>query len=94
MARKAEEAAGFLRLLANRHRLMILCSLLERECSVGELAERLAVPQPTVSQHLFKLRAEGLVSTRRQGTTIHYSLAQDSVRAVIDVLYREFCAPR
>jgi ArsR family transcriptional regulator len=91
MAASAEQAAQFLRTLASKHRLMILCALAEGESSVGALAERLAIAQPNVSQHLFKLKAEGLVAARREAQTIHYRLASDEVRPIIEQLYAMFC---
>jgi len=92
MARKAADAAQFLRSLANPHRLGILCQLAEGEKSVGELTDAGTLAQPNVSQHLARLRAEGLVGTRREGTTIYYSLAAGEVKDIIDILYRRFCA--
>ena len=68
-------AEEMLKALANRHRLMILCQLIDRERSVGELAEFLALRDSTVSQHLALLRKDGLVSPRREGQTIWYTLA-------------------
>jgi DNA-binding transcriptional ArsR family regulator len=93
LAEHAGQAEAFLKTLANRHRLMLLCSLLEGEASVGELAQSLDLSQPNVSQHLAKMRALGLVETRRHGTTIHYRIADDGVAPIVDVLYRKFCAP-
>ena len=74
---RAAEAEAFLRSLASRHRLMILCSLLEGEMQVGELVRRLGQSQSNVSQHLAKLREEGLVATRREGIAIYYRIASD-----------------
>ena len=91
MEPRAEQAAAFLRSMANKHRLMILCALIDHEHSAGELAERIGLRQPNTSQHLFKLRAEGLVETRRDAQTIYYSLASDDVRRIIDCLYQRFC---
>jgi DNA-binding transcriptional ArsR family regulator len=91
MAARAEQAAQFLRTLASPHRLMILCALAEGELSVGVLAERVGIAQPNVSQHLFKLKAEGLVAARRDAQTIHYRLASDDVRPIIAHLYAMFC---
>ncbi len=91
MEPRAEQAAAFLRSMANKHRLMILCALSEREHSAGELAERIGLRQPNTSQHLFKLRAEGLVDTRRDAQTIYYRLASEDVRRIIDCLYQRFC---
>ncbi|WP_434622550.1 ArsR/SmtB family transcription factor [Azospirillum sp. B2RO_4] len=89
---RAAEAEGFLRSIASRHRLMILCSLLEGEMQVGELVRRLGLSQSNLSQHLAKLREEGLVATRRQGTAIHYRIGSDRVRPILGDLYHLFCA--
>jgi DNA-binding transcriptional ArsR family regulator len=89
---RAAEAEAFLRSLANRHRLMILCSLVEGEMQVGELVQRLGLSQSNLSQHLAKLRDEGLVATRRTGTAIHYRIGSDRVQPILAELYRLFCA--
>ena len=91
MADNAREASDFLKALAHESRLMILCNLLEGEMSVGELEAFLSLRQSTVSQQLARLRLEGLVAARREGKTIHYSIADDKVCAVIAVLYNAFC---
>ncbi|MEO1091794.1 MAG: metalloregulator ArsR/SmtB family transcription factor [Pseudomonadota bacterium] len=93
MAEKAEEAAAFLKALTNPHRLMILCLLDGCERSVSELEELLSLRQPTLSQQLAKLRADGFVSTRRDGKFVYYRLASPEAREVIAVLYRLFCTP-
>jgi DNA-binding transcriptional ArsR family regulator len=90
----AERAAEFLKALANRHRLIVLCLLAERERTVSELEEILGIRQPTLSQQLARLRAENLVETRRDGKHIYYSLASDETRGVIELLYSMFCAPQ
>ena len=89
----ATEAEVFLRSLASRHRLMVLCSLLEGEQSAGGLGQRLGLTQSNLSRHLAMLRQEGLVATRREGTTIHYRIASERVRPILAELYRLFCAP-
>lgn len=94
MAQHAEHAAGFLKLMANPHRLMILCHLIDTELSVSELNHHLTLSQSALSQHLAVLRNAGLVSTRREQQTIYYSLASSQVRSVMGVLYEEFCVPR
>lgn len=91
---KAAEAASFLRALAHEHRLAILCSLEGGALSVGEIAAALGEPQPKISQHLMRLRAEKLVCTRRDGTTIHYEIASDTARAIAGVLKDAFCPPK
>jgi DNA-binding transcriptional ArsR family regulator len=91
MVDSAREASDFLKALAHESRLVILCDLIQGEKSVGELEELLALRQSTVSQQLARLRLEGLVTTRRDGKTIYYSIANDDVRTIIGVLYQVFC---
>lgn len=88
----AAEAEAFLRSLASRHRLMVLCSLLEGELPAGELGRRLGLTQSNLSRHLAMLREEGLVATRREGTTIYYRIASERVRPILTEIYRLFCA--
>ncbi len=90
---QAEEAAAFLRSIASKHRLTVLCRLLGGERSAGELAELLSVTNSNLSQHLTRLREEGLVTTRREGTTIYYRLVPDRVEPLLAELYRIFCVP-
>src|SRR5580658_554738 len=87
MAARAREASDLLKALAHESRLMILCDLLHGERSVGELEALLSRRQSTVSQQLARLRLEGLVSARRDGKTIYYSIASDKARSVIGALY-------
>jgi DNA-binding transcriptional ArsR family regulator len=91
MAAHAREASRFLKALAHPSRLLILGFLCEGEKSVTELERLLALRQPTVSQQLARLRSDGLVNTRRDGKTIHYSLASDDVRTLVDSVQRVFC---
>ncbi|WP_106607982.1 ArsR/SmtB family transcription factor [Shimia abyssi] len=93
MAANAASAAAFLKTLAHEGRLMILCYLASGEKSVGELESLLEIRQAAVSQMLSRLREERLVSTRRDGKTIYYSLADKKTAEVIETLYRLFCAP-
>ncbi|MBV7395780.1 metalloregulator ArsR/SmtB family transcription factor [Mameliella alba] len=92
METNAKHAAAFLKTLAHEGRLMILCHLGNGEKSVGELEDLLGIRQAAVSQMLARLREEGLVSTRRDGKTIYYSLANDNTSRVIGLLYDIFCA--
>ncbi|MCT4558206.1 MAG: metalloregulator ArsR/SmtB family transcription factor [Pelagimonas sp.] len=94
MANNAQNAAAFLKTLAHEGRLMILCHLGSGEKSVGELENLLGIRQAAVSQMLARLREEGLVVTRRDGKTIHYSLANESTSRVIGLLYDMFCADK
>src|SRR5262249_37817764 len=91
---KARRAADFLKALAHENRLMILCILSQGERSVSELEHMLSLRQPTVSQQLARLRADGLVSTRRDGKTIYYSLASEEARAVVGAVYDTFCGAK
>ncbi|MCK9913996.1 metalloregulator ArsR/SmtB family transcription factor [Microbacteriaceae bacterium K1510] len=91
MLGNAKRASDFLKALAHESRLMILCFLAEGEKSVSELEELLKLRQPTVSQQLARLRADGLVSTRREGKTIYYTLASEEARVVIGAVYEVFC---
>jgi DNA-binding transcriptional ArsR family regulator len=91
MVRKARNASDFLKALAHETRLLLLCYLAERERSVTELESILSLRQPTVSQQLARLRLDGLVRTRRDGKTIYYSLADEKLHRVINVIYDIFC---
>lgn len=89
----ADAASDLLKALANRHRLLILCQLIDGERSVGELAAFLGIRDSTVSQHLAILRRDDLVDSRRDGQTIWYSISSAPARALVEVLYRSFCTP-
>ena len=91
MVGNARRASDFLKALAHESRLMILCILAEGEKSVSEREDILSLRQPTVSQQLARLRADGLVSTRRDGKAIYYNLASDEARVVIGAIYDVFC---
>lgn len=91
---KAEEAEQFLKALANAHRLMILCELLEGEACVTQLQKAVGLSQSSLSQHLARLRQDALVKTRRESRTIYYSLADDRVKRMIALLHDIFCAVR
>lgn len=93
MAEAARNAAGLMKLLANENRLMILCQLADGEKSVGELAALIGLGQSPLSQHLARLRQDGLVTTRRDGQSIYYSLASDEAGRIIRTLYEMYCAP-
>ena len=82
----AHAAARMLKLLASEQRLLLLCRLVEGETSVGGLAEHAKLAQSAASQHLGKMRAEGLVATRREAQTIYYRLADPAAMRVLDTL--------
>src|SRR5690606_29679911 len=77
-------AAELLRVLANGRRLEVLCALREGELSVGQLLERVGLSQSALSQHLARLRADGIVATRRAGQTIFYRIADGEVLTILE----------
>lgn len=92
LERKAAEAAELLKLLANENRLLILCRLAsEGETSVGKLAGAVGLSQSALSQHLAKMREEGLLGTRREAQTIYYHIADENARRVLTLLKGMFC---
>ena len=91
MTAAADAASTLLKALANRHRLLIVCQLIEKERSVGELASLLKIRDSTVSQHLSLLRREGLVATRRDAQTIWYSVGSKPTAELARALYRIYC---
>ena len=93
LAGHARKASDILKALSHETRLLILWLLSENEKSVSELEELLALPQAAVSQQLARLRYDHLVSTRREGRTIHYSIADPDISAVVTSLYELLCSP-
>lgn len=91
MSRKAEEAAGLLRALSHGARLKVLCELVGGERSAGELVRTSGLSQSALSQHLARLRADGLVATRRDAQTIYYSVADPKARELLRLLYELYC---
>lgn len=91
MMDSAKAATDFLKALGHEGRLMILCRLVEGECSVTEMEELLSARQAAVSQQLARLRLEGLVKTRREGKVMYYSLADERVERMIRLVYDLFC---
>lgn len=92
MQEKADQAAAMLKSLAHPSRLLVLCALVDREHTAGELEQLVGLSQSAVSQHLAKLRKEGIVVTRRQSQKIFYSLSNDDVRRVLETMHTMYCA--
>lgn len=92
MRTHAGDASRLLKTLGNEKRLMLLCLLVEGERSVGELNARLDLSQSALSQHLAVLREDGLVTTRRDGQTIYYSLAEGPAQRILDTLHGIYCS--
>ena len=92
MQQGAAEAAALLRLVGNEHRLLVLCLLLEHgEMTVGALLDNVALSQSALSQHLAKMREEGLVTFRREAQTLHYRIDNPNVATLIGTLKTIFC---
>ena len=91
MRQAAGQACTLMKVLANPDRLLILCQLSQQEMCVGDLEEHLGIVQPTLSQQLTVLRNAELVSTRRDGKNIYYSLTSSPAVAVIETLYQQYC---
>ena len=92
MSSAADKASELLKSLSNRHRLLILCRLIEAEHSVGQLAAALDLRDSTVSQHLALLRKDGLVAARRDGQTMWYGIVSPPARRIVETLYDLFCS--
>lgn len=92
MQQAAAKAGGLLKVLANPDRLLLLCQMSQGEYCVRELEEMTGVRQPTLSQQLTVLREEMMVSTRREGKQIFYSIASREAMAVMKVLYELYCS--
>ena len=92
LRQSAGKATSLLKVLSNSDRLLLLCQLTEGELCVSELEAITGIGQPTLSQQLAVLREEGVVSTRREGRQIFYSIDSPSALAVMQVLYQQFCA--
>ena len=90
---RASEAAALMKTLGSEQRLLVLCNLLEQPMTVGELYQRMSLSQSALSQHLALLRGAGLVETRREAQSIHYSLPPGPVTRVMTLLQDIYCAP-
>lgn len=89
----AGKAADLLRGLSHPQRLLVLCALGDEEKSVAQLRQELDIEQVPMSQQLMRLRADRLVDSRREGTTVYYRIARPEVLTVVAALQEAFCAP-
>ena len=90
--KQVSEVAGILRALANERRLMILCKLVEwGEANVTSLAEAVGLSQSALSQHLARMRDEGLVTFRRDSQTLWYRIADPRIEQLFATLHELFC---
>lgn len=92
MAGSAARAARLLRLMGHDGRLMVMCHLAQGPMTVSDLQERVSLSQSSLSQHLGRLRAEGLVTAERDGTKMIYRLASDEARRIVELLHGIYCA--
>lgn len=92
MRQQAGQVVSLLKVIGNPDRLLLLCQMLQGEYSVGELEVMLDIQQPTLSQQLGVLRHEGIVSTRRDGKFIYYSVSHPHVQVLLETLHQLYCA--
>jgi ArsR family transcriptional regulator, virulence genes transcriptional regulator len=90
---KAEIAATLLKAISNDKRLLILCALHRGEKNVGELEKIIGLSQSALSQHLARLRRDGIVETRRDAQTVYYSLSNKDVKIILQALYDIYGCP-
>jgi DNA-binding transcriptional ArsR family regulator len=88
----AANAAQFLRAIGSEHRLMILCTLMDGSKTVTEICNAVGARQSLISQHLTRLRLDGLVKVEREGHFAHYSIDDPMVRDIVTSLHKRFCA--
>jgi DNA-binding transcriptional ArsR family regulator len=89
---RASEAARLMKLFANEHRLLVLCQLADRkEMSVNKLAEAVQLSQSALSQHLARLREDGVVTCRRESQTAYYRIADPNTAQLLRALKQIFC---
>lgn len=87
----SEKAADLMKSLSHPQRLLVMCALGGEERSVAELRDMLGIDQVPMSQQLMRLRADGLVEARREGTTVFYRITRPEVLTVVEALHRAFC---
>ena len=93
MQAHAGDASALLKAMANEQRLLVLCQLVDKELSVGELLAGIKLSQSALSQHLAILREAGLVDSRKSGQTVFYSLPTGPVHQLMHTLHDIYCGP-
>lgn len=91
MENNAEAAEQLLKSLANANRLKLLCQLVGGERSVGDIEQQVGLSQSALSQHLAKLREQGIVSCRKEGTTVYYQLVSEPALQIMKLLHGVYC---
>ena len=94
MKNAADSVVGILKSLANTDRLLILCHLAYEELNVSQIEEKTQIAQPTLSQQLMMLRKSDVVSTRRDGKQIFYSIKDDNMHSILNTLHQLYCASK
>ena len=89
-----EKFAEIFKALANKTRLQILTGVLENECNVKEIVEKLGVPQSTVSQHLSIMRNKGIIKGRREGAKMCYRVTDELVRMILILIQKKIAFPK
>lgn len=90
----AERASNFLKAISSKNRLMILCKLAESEKSVNELLEFIDISQSALSQNLIRMKQEGILSSRSEGTQNIYFISNNIVKDLFKILYKNFCGAK
>ena len=93
LEKNIDTAVGLLKAFSNEKRLLILCYLYKQELCVGDLEKKVGLSQSALSQHLARLRRDGLVQTRRDAQTIYYSLGHNACGTLMQCLYDLYCVP-
>ena len=93
LERNAEKASSLLKSMSHPSRMMVLCHLMNGECSVSELNQSVPLSQSALSQHLAGLRKADLVDTRREHQVIYYRLKSQAVSIILEALYQIYCIP-
>lgn len=91
MRRNANKAEAMLKQLANVNRLMILCHLVKRELTVSDIMQYVDLSQSALSQHLAKMKAQGIVESEKRGKMVFYRIASHEVEAILSTLYLIYC---
>ncbi len=88
----AGKAAAQLKVIGNENRLLVLCLLIQvGEMSVGSMLEHVSLSQSALSQHLSRMREEGLISYRRESQTLYYRIANPDVAKIVATLKSIYC---
>ena len=91
MKEKAKEVAELLKVLSNENRLLILCELVKKPQSVGNLLEKLDITQSGISQHLAILKANGILDYHKKAQTVIYSIKDKRIYKLLETIKETYC---